>query len=398
MIKKGIIIIIVLGLGGFSMAQTNIQDIAREIISNNLSIKARVLENEMRILEDKGSMLPEDPEIVGAYLWGSPSFIGNRTNLAAHQKIKFPTYYGIQKNVNKISSELYDTELDLELNVVLFEIVDIFIDMASVNEIQIQLSERFERLTNISDIAARMFEVGETNRIEMEKAKLMVDTYRQDILMLESEESVLNRRLKAINSDIPLAEFDLNFDDFVRLFKSLEYSEYNTDNPAINYADVNKRLASAGIELSKTGFLPDLQMGYASEAINGEKLAGVEMGISIPLWGKPNQVKKAKIKKDLSGKRLELTSQIIESEWDNAREMANKFLEIKNNLEASLSSLKAMDLLEKSWELGEISLLDYLKELPFYYGVEDRVVEAEKKYYKALLEQNKYHLGILFGM
>ncbi len=72
--------------------------------------------------------------------------------------------------------------------------------------------------------------------------------------------------------------------------------------------------------------------------------------------------------------------------------MAKQSLEIKNNLEASLSSMKAKYLLEESWHSGEISLLDYLKELPFFYSIEDRVIEAEKQYYKSMLNRNRHHL------
>ncbi|MBT4412030.1 MAG: TolC family protein, partial [Bacteroidetes bacterium] len=146
------------------------------------------------------------------------------------------------------------------------------------------------------------------------------------------------------------------------------------------------------IKLAKTNLLPDVIVGYTSEAINDEKLAGIQMGISIPLWGKSNLINRAKLKKDLSDKNLALTNQLVQNDWDRYDEMAKQSKEIKNNLEASLNSMKSKYLLEKSWELGEISLLDYLKELPFFYSVEDRTVEAELQYHKSILNKNQHHL------
>ncbi len=393
MIKKGILIIVILGFGMFSIAQTNIREITKEIVSNNLSIQALALENQMKRFENREELIPDDPEIGYSYLWGSPSFVGNRTDLNANQRLKFPTYYAKRKKLNNLFGDLYAKELEVEINQVIFNTLDILIDLASSSERKALLIERLDRLQQIHELANQKFKAGEANRIEVEKASLLVDTYQQDLLLINSEERILHRRLVSLNSDQPITIQEPDYSDFSVLIGSGDSGDALSGNPAIEAAEINSRVAEADIELARTGFLPDIIVGYSSEAIKGEKLGGVEMGISIPIWGKPNQVNKAKLKKELFDKRLGLTSQIIQNDWDNLDEMARQSLEIRNNLEASLASMKTKELLEKSWQIGEISLLDYLKELPFYYGVEDRVVEAENQYYKSLLNKNKYHLG-----
>jgi len=395
MIKKSIsiiIFIIVFGMGSFSMAQTNIRELAKEIVSNNLSVQALALENQMKMLEDKGELIPDDPEISYAYLWGSPSFIGNRTNIAANQRIKFPTYYAKKKKHNDLSAVLYDKQLKLEINHVVFETMDILIDLASLSDKESLLTDRLIRIRDIYGLAKQMLSAGEANRIEVEKAQLMVDMFEQDLLQIKLEQKILNNRLIRLNSDKPIAIQKPEYSDFMAILGSGDGGEALLGNPAIEIAEMHSQLADADIKLAKTDMLPDIFMGYVSEAMNDDKLTGMSVGISVPLWGKPNKIKKAKLKKNVSDMSLRLTSQIIQNDWDTHNELAQQSMEIKNNLEVSLSSIKAKYLLEKSWQLGEISLLDYLKELPFFYSAEDRVAEAEKQYYKSILNKNKYHL------
>ncbi len=392
MIKKGIFIITILGMGMISMAQDNIVELAKEIVSNNLSIQALALENQMMNLENKEALIPDDPEVGIGYLWGAPAFIGNRTDLDVSQRIKFPTYYAKRKNVNELSASLYKTQMDLEINQVLFEALDIIVDLTSLSDQKILLTERLDRLQQIFELANQKFKAGEANRIEVEKAQLMVDTYKQDLLLIISEEKILHLQLIRLNANQSMVIPKPESSAFLSLFGAPDGGQALLRNPALQAAEMNSQLAEAGIALAKTSRMPDILIGYTSESINSEKLAGVEMGLSIPLWGKANHIKKAKLKKELFDKRLTLTSQIIQNDWDSNDEMAKQSLEIKENLEASLGSMKTKFLLEESWHLGEISLLDYLKELPFFYSVEDRVIEAKKQFSKALLNKNRYHL------
>ena len=398
MTKNIVLLIIVIGIALNANAQNSLQLAASEIVSNSLTLKAMALENQIKILDDRSKIIPSDPEIIGAYLWGSPSYIGERKNLNVHQKLKFPTYYYKQKKFNKLSAEFYGMDLDAEVNKVLFESLDLMIDLVHVSVRQEMIEKRLERLRHIHKMAVGMFESGETNRIELEKASLLVDTYQQDLLMLISEKKILSRQLMVLNGGQELDIRTMEYSDFEELYSNSQDLDVMANNPMVEKANIKKQLAEADIEIAKTAYLPDFQFGFVREAIRDEKLAGVEFGLSIPLWGKANEIKKAKLSSSWSGYGQRLTRLTIKSDWDNLNEMATQSIEIKGNLEASLGSLKSKTLLEESWKLGEISLLDYLKELPFYYGVEDRVIEAEQQYYKSVLNRNRNHLTIMIGL
>lgn len=395
MIRKAILIGIILFLGGNMIAQNTIERIAREVVSNNLIIQALSLENQVRSLENKQGLFPEDPELNYGHLWGSPSLIGNRTDLNVTQRIKFPNYYSKKKKLNKLSLATNDMQLDIQANQVLFELLDILLDMSYIEETELALNERIEGLTKVLDLSEKKSKAGETNRMETEKIQLLVDSYVQDLGLILTEKRILEMRLKKLNADKTVGGGRPAFSDFDFLKNLLPERDSFASSPNYQMAMLNTEMAVSEIDLAKNDRLPDLMFGYMSEKINGEKLAGLEMGLSIPIWGKSNKIKQARIRKDMYDKKLLITKQLIQSEWDIYSERASRSLAIKTNLGNSLENMKTKYLLRKSYELGEISLHDYLLELPFFYGVEDRVLEANRMYYKSLLAQNKNWLSDL---
>lgn len=190
-----------------------------------------------------------------------------------------------------------------------------------------------------------------------------------------------------------MPEFAFGFNEFKVLFSQDRASEFMQSNPSVKIAELENRRAESGIRLAKTDRFPELLVGYLSESINGEKLAGLEVGISIPVWGKSNSIKQAKINKEMHVKRLSLQQQIIRTEWNQNKERSVQAIESKISLENGLSKIKTKELLKLSYELGEISLQEYLLELPFFYNIEDRILEAENQYTQSLFQQNKYWLS-----
>lgn len=395
MIRKALLIGIILFLGGNMIAQNTIESIAREVVSNNLIIQALSLENQVRSLENKQGLFPEDPELSYGYLWGSPSLIGNRTDLNVTQRIKFPNYYSKKNKLNNLSLASDEKQVEIQTNQVLFELLDLLLDLSYIEKAKLALNERIEGLKQVLDLSEKKTKIGETNRMETEKIQLLLDSYVQDLGLILTEKRILEMQLKKLNGNKALGGGRPSFSDFEFLKNLLPERDSFASSPNYQMAMLNTEKAVSEINLAKNDRLPDLMFGYLSEEINGEKLAGLEMGLSIPIWGKSNKIKQARLQKDMYDKKLLITKQLIQSEWDIYSEKASRSLEIKTNLANSLENMKTKYLLRKSYELGEISLHEYLLELPFFYGVEDRVLEANRMYYKSLLMQNRNWLSNL---
>ena len=57
-----------------------------------------------------------------------------------------------------------------------------------------------------------------------------------------------------------------------------------------------------------------------------------------------------------------------------------------------MNTINSNELLEKALTLGEISSLQYLMELNYYYDAYDNFLDLESDYYHVIAELNKYEL------
>jgi outer membrane protein TolC len=160
-----------------------------------------------------------------------------------------------------------------------------------------------------------------------------------------------------------------------------------------NYSFYAERILSKKVDISKQQVklsraqaLPKLSAGYYSERILGEKLQGAVIGISIPLWENRNTVKQAKAgvlssESALEDSRIQFYNRLqsLFNQSVGLREAAQKYRD-------ALSSYSNEPLLRKSLDAGEISLLDYLLEVEFYYDAFNNMLEVERDYALAVAE------------
>lgn len=369
--------------------QTSLQQFSKELIANNLQVQAQDLEIQIHVLQNKASLIPSDPEIRFAHLWGSPSLIGTRKDLSVNQSIRFPSYYGKQRKMNTLSEIQFAKELEATTNELLYEALNELLELSYAEGKNALLNERFTNLSELLRLAQEKQNVGESNQIEIGKLNLLVQNARQDILVLESEKRIVAQKLvKLYNGDFQNV-VSVGFSNFKFLERFPDKTDLISGSPQFEWTEINKQKAELSVHLAKINRYPNLVFGYTSEAIAGENLAGAEVGLSIPIWGKSNVVQQAKMTQDLAERELEITRQNMQLDLDNTIEKVHQIKLIRNSLEQSLAEDKTKVLLKKSYELGEISLQDYLLELPFYYSIENRILDLQKQYYNSLLSLNK---------
>ena len=197
------------------------------------------------------------------------------------------------------------------------------------------------------------------------------------------------------NGGIP---FEFNYTVYnENISEILDTLIFNKLNYLPHFLAIQEEVNIAGqeIKLSKSQWLPDFNIGYESESVLNDKFSGIKTGISIPLWQNSKLIKKSKLDFETHQFLLEdKRNQII-------TETTNKF-HLVNTLEKNLSDLQKLiqeseneSLLNKSLQLGEISIIEYFIELSYYYEVKDTFLELEKEYFQALAELNILELLVV---
>ena len=132
--------------------------------------------------------------------------------------------------------------------------------------------------------------------------------------------------------------------------------------------------------------LPKFTAGYMSEKIVGEHFQGITVGMSIPLWENKNRTRQAKA-------QLQATEAIFEDSklqfYNRLQTLYQKTFALQKNarrIRQSLENNNNEPLLKKALDAGEISLLNYLLEIEYYYNAVNKALEAERDFELAVAE------------
>jgi outer membrane protein TolC len=154
----------------------------------------------------------------------------------------------------------------------------------------------------------------------------------------------------------------------------------------LQYVNGQIAIGNQQVKLNRALGLPKFSAGYISEKIVGEHFQGVTVGVSVPLWENKNRVKEAKAQVRAAESALEDNKVQFYNRLQSLYLKASAMQQSAQKVRQSLSAYSNEPLLKKALDAGEISLLNYLLEIEYYYDAMNRVLEAERDYELATAE------------
>lgn len=129
-----------------------------------------------------------------------------------------------------------------------------------------------------------------------------------------------------------------------------------------------------------------------SEKLAGEHFQGVTVGVSVPLWANKNRIKQSKAAAQTARTVAEDTRMQFYNRLQNLFLKASGLQQSVTTYRSSLDSFNNAVLLKKALDMGEISLLDYLLEMQYYYDAVENALAAEKDFELALADLSAVEL------
>jgi outer membrane protein TolC len=123
-----------------------------------------------------------------------------------------------------------------------------------------------------------------------------------------------------------------------------------------------------------------------SEKVVGERFQGVTVGVSIPLWENRNRMKQAKAALRTAESVLEDNKLQFYHRLQNLFIKAKRLQQEAASYRQALSAYNNEAFLKKALESGEVSLLNYLLEITYYYDAMQKMLESERDLGFALAE------------
>ena len=386
-----LLITLILLLSSNLFSQNTIDEILKEIEKNNTILLALRQKTDAQKIGNKTNITLENPEVGFNYLWGDPSVIGNRIDFSIKQTFDFPSAYSYKNQISDLLNEQAELEYLKQLKVLQLETKLICIDLIYINALKNEFTKRLAHAQNIAGSYKTKFDVGETNILELNKAKLNLLNTKSELESIEIKRSSLLSELTRLNGGQFIEFTDTIFEAQI-IPKDFEkwYVMAESNNQTLTWLKKEIEISQKQVGLNRAMSLPKFQAGYMSERIVGQQFRGVSVGVSIPLWENRNKLKYA------NANALAFESIMIDNKlqyYNNLKSLHTKAISLQDNANeyrSSLLSIDSSELLKKALDKGGISLINYILELSFYYQSVNKLLEMERDLSKSVAELNQY--------
>ncbi len=368
----------------FLPAHAQIDEVLRQIEQNNTTLKALSGQAGADKLASRTGISLPDPEIEFARLWGTPTAVGNRTDIAITQHFDIATISGMKARQAQRRGGLIDLKFTSERTDILLEAKQLCIELIYCNRLAAELQTRLEHAGIIADGYERKLESGDANRLESGKAQLNLSAVKGEVARNEVERAALLEELARLNGgrqvvfdgvDFPPVALPVDFE--------MWYAEAEQKSPVLEYVRREVEANRRDVSLAYIEGLPAFSVGYMREQTMGQHYQGVKVGVSIPLFGNRNRVKHARAAHAAAQAREHDTMVQFYGQLRNLYARAAGLAAVAADYRHAMSESTNAELLEKALDAGEISLLDYIVGMGLYYDMMNRTIEAERDFQSA---------------
>jgi len=390
--KLFIFILLQFSLTGIILSQNPIDRVLEEIEKNNTTLAALKKQKEAGMLLNKTGIYLQNPEFDYAWFAGSPADMGNKTGVSLRQPFDFPTTYIHRGRIAQARNEQLMPEYEQHRSELLLEARLLCLEIVFLNALMQEYEIRLQNAQLFTEAYTRMLQEGETNVMELNKAKLNHLNLQKEAGDIRIRREAIQNELTGMNGGIPVILEQNDFIENQGLIADFDlwYNQAENNNPDLEWLRQEEEISNKEIQLQKARNFPGFNVGYVSELLTHEQFRGFVIGVSIPLWENKNTVKYARARNQalISSQENQSTRYYHFFKANHARAVALQ--EMAEQYSSLLESINNTELIYQAWEAGEISLTEYLLELTFYYQSMDKILETELELHKTIAVLNKY--------
>lgn len=376
-----------------TMAQENpktLKDLIPLAIENNAGLKANQLQTEQFDVLINSAFSFDKTYVY--YDFDENNLAENNKPLeifGIQQDFRFPTVYFSEKKVNQARYNMASSSYDIQKKAVKRKITAAYYEYQITKEKE-QVYKRLDSLyTNFSKIAARRFELGETNYLEK--------------ITAASKQKQINLKYTAAQKEVTLAYSNVlkivQVDEAIAIASEpaikIPIQVLSIDGSAeITYYENRTSLLQAERRFEKQKLLPDISLNYF-QGTNSElkgSLYGYQLGLKIPVFfgGQSSRIKASKI-----------AVNVAESEYNEYKIQLNaKFNALKLALsqhqnalyyyenEGATLSEEILKTAQGSFKNGEIDFYQYIQSLESAYDIKLNYLDKLNAYNQTVIAIN----------
>ena len=260
-----------------------------------------------------------------------------------------------------------------------------------------ELCKVLEKRVDMSSRAVEALKVklvtGECDQLEFNNMVISLSEGKADLLAAYSGWETAALELKRLNGGEDFASQDLAYETILLPSDFESWAQQVAErSPALAYVRAGVAVSRAEVELSRAESMPSLSLGYSGEFVVGEHFQGISVGVSIPLWSASKKVQRAKAGVAASLEREKDAKEQFYTSLNQSFSKVRRLLEVSSVYEEALSLAGSEELLQKAFDNGSISSLDYFVGLTNYYDAVRRSLDAQRELQLAYAELTAFEL------
>lgn len=374
-------------------AQSGIDNVLKNIESNNKTLKASQQLNESQKLEAKvGNYLP-NPTVELNQLWTDKNTGNNVNEFAVVQSFDFPTVYFNKKKLTKTKANASDYLYATTRQQILLKAQLVCHEIIYLRQQQHLLNNRQKNAALLAALYKQRYDNGDANQLEYNK--IVLEKINADNASRRNQAALKAQleQLQALNGGVEINFSDTRFFNLPTLpaFAELE-NEYINNDPNLKNLSTTAESAQQSIKVSRSLSLPKFDIGYRHNGGSGEKMNGFRIGMSIPLWENRNTVKQAKAQAEYTAFNFEDNKQIVKATLQDLYLQAEALYVSCSEYAQTLSLQRNENILNKALEAGQISMIEYFVEIALLYDSIQNYLDVEKEYHNIVAQLMQYKL------
>lgn len=355
-------------------------DIMTQVAKNNTSVVAAAEGLKVQQLANKADLALPDPEFEFDYGFGQPKSVPNRTNISITQTLDWGVLLGRRRKLAEMSNKQAALDYRVKLGEVMKETDRTLTSLVYYNRLCNELQQRKALADELRTLYQKKFAEGDINQIELNKVQLNAAVSLAELTRAQAERAQLVKHLQHLNGGIAVEMNDTLYPTSNSQLPALSELQQaaQASLPIISMV-IDREQSRAALKVAQADALPAFTVGFAGEYVKDNNYNGLSFGFTLPLWGNARRkVKQAKA--ELAMRQFNIDDAKLQQAYET-EEQYNEAMQLKATADQLTHNMQQMDnahLLRRSLDLGQISLLDYLLELSFYYTARTAQLEAER--------------------
>lgn len=360
--------------------QDSFEGLLQSIEHNNTELKALREMSSAEKLENKTANNLANPEVEFTHKPARKGAVGE-TGIEATQSFDFPTAYKYRGQLINMQNKQIDLAYDVRKRSIVAEARALIINYIHQTKLLKIIEERTNDARDLYSAYQKMFDKGDITILERNKTKLNLLEAEKDLQLCQVEINSIQTDLRRLNggeaiSIIPQVyssyQIPLDFESWFQHVKS--------NNPSLQIAEHNVDVSRKQEQLARSLNLPKLNAGYVADLKRDENRHGFLVSVSIPLWEGRNTVKSKKAQTAAFQYEKEDTEHQYRNQLKVSYEKAYKLTSLLKEYGEIMDNSNNLLLLKKSFDLGQLSLIEYLQEVLIYRQSVDNYLSTERDY------------------